>query len=154
MSRLNPPHPDTARKSRVGGAIPGFAGAAPLYYLLAGMAILAFCFMLFLLHPIGRDDLPMIGVAAIWVGGPLLLVSLVSRRMRHGVRLLGPRCSGALEEDAPCRFEDVEAAALQWDRLLAVPYLQLTIQGRKIRYYSLEGDPVHLLRVARFRLPT
>lgn len=125
----------------------------PLYYLLPGLAILAICFMLLLSHPIGRDDLPMIGAAAIWVGGPLLLVSLVSRRMRHGVRLLGTESSGPIEEDASCRFEDVEAAALQWDRLLAVPYLQLTLQRRKIRYYSMENDPLHLLRVAKFHLP-
>lgn len=45
------------------------------------------------------------------------------------------------------------AAELHWDCWLGKPYLLLDLYDVRIRYYSTCEDPLHLLRLAKYRMP-
>lgn len=126
-----------------------------LFLMAIGIAVMAVAFVAgaVLLFPTEVRELPFMGLYLLLSFIPLLGTLWLRRRVRAGVKLLGTGEEGPDKAEARARWKDVSGAALRWDWLLGQPYLLLELHGATLRYYSPAKDPLHLLRIAKYRLP-
>lgn len=153
MARLTMPEPIIGEPSQFGRFFPNLAKALPLYLVIYALFALGGGLILLLTPPYSTTDLLFCAGVVVCCGAPLLVLWWMLRRVSLGVQVLGYG-NGQLDGEAPMAgFDEVRAAALRWDMLLWRPYLLLDLYGAKIRYYSPVKEPLHLLRLAKHRMP-
>ena len=150
---LAPPEPLYSKPSIFKNTFPELTALLSLY-LIGGALMLLGGLLLFLLTPPYTlpDLLPILSVF-LFFSVPLLFVWWIGRRISLGVQVLGTGDVQVDGDEPLARFDEVQRAELCCDGLLGRPYLRLDLYGTALRYYSPVSEPLHLLRLAKYRMP-
>lgn len=154
LRRLGPPQPVQGTLSVIRGMFPILVSGVPVYLLMTELILVMTALWIFQMSYYPVPYL-LLAVALVFNAGavPLLITRWVRRRAGVGVQVLGMGGEGLEDNKTMARFDEVQDAELWWDSLLGQPYLLLDIYGEKLRYYSPVNDRLHLLRLAKYRMP-
>lgn len=155
MDRLAPPEPLPRIPSIFQNDFPQYVGPFTMV-AYSSFTLLNGIMALFLLPgrlPAGTGTLTFCALMLGLFGVPLFFYAWVYRRVRVGVSVMGTGDKARDGDRVLFHFEDVRAAGLCWDYLLGRPYLMLDVNGVPLRYYGTVSEPLHLLRLAKYRMP-